>query len=116
MSTVEFSLINTEPLTFKVDGMSDGEGSMPVFLEKDMVLTLVSGKWPLVDYHDCDIHTFVFQKADGSQFSMLLSGFTYDCTFSKEIQQKHVETEGTYIGISMKELTKEVEGNEHSPE
>lgn len=116
MSTIDFSLINTEPLTFKVDGMRDGEGSMPVFLENDMVLTLVSGKWPLVDSHDCDIHTFVFQKADGSQFSMLLSGFTYDCTFSKEIQQKHVETKGTYIGINVKELPKEVEGNEHSPE
>ena len=116
MSTVEFSLINTEPLTFKVDGMRDGEGSMPAFLEKDMVVTLASGKWPLVDYRDCDRHTFVFQKADGSQFSMLLSGFTYDCTLPKEIQQEQVETEGTYIGISMKELTKEVEENEHSPE
>jgi hypothetical protein len=113
MSTVEFSLINTEPLTFKVDGMRDGEGSMPAFLEKDMVLTLVSGKWPLVDYHDCDVHTFVFQKADGSQFSMLLSGFTYDCAFSKEIQQKHIEEEGRYIGITVKELTK---AGQHSPE
>ena len=113
MSTIEFSLINTEPLTFKVDGMRDGEGSMPAFLEKDMVLTLVSGKWPLVDYHDCDVHTFVFQKADGSQFSMLLSGFTYDCALPKEIQQKHIEEEGRYIGITVKELHN---ARQHSPE
>ena len=107
MSTVEFSLINTEPLTFKVDGMSDDdEGAMPAFLQKDMVLTLVSGKWPLVDYRDCDVHTFVFQKADGSQFSMLLSGFTYGCTWDKERQQKRIEMDGMYIGISVKELPK----------
>ncbi len=106
MSIVKFSLINTEPLTFKVNGMMDDEGSMPVFLEKDIVLTLVSGKWPPVDYRDCDVHTFVFQKTDGSQFSMLLSGFTYDCVLPKEIQQKHIEQEGRYIGISMKELPK----------
>ena len=107
MSTVEFSLINTEPLTFKVDGMSDDdEGAMPAFLQKDMVLTLVSGKWPLVDYHDCDVHTFVFQKTDGSQFSMLLSGFTYDCTWEKGRQQKRIEMDGMYIGISVKELPK----------
>jgi hypothetical protein len=117
MSTVEFSLINTEPLTFKVDGMSDDdEGAMPAFLQKDMVLTLVSGKWPLVDYRDCDVHTFVFQKADGSQFSMLLSGFTYDCTWEKGRQQENVEQEGTYIGITLKELPKEGEETEHSPE
>jgi len=106
MSTIEFSLINTEPLTFKVDRMMDGEGSMPAFLAKDMVLTLVSGKWPLVDWRDCDVHTFVFQKADGSQFSMLLSGFTYDCTWEKERQQKHIEEDGRYIGITVKELAK----------
>lgn len=116
MSTVDFSLINTEPITFKVDGMRNGEGSMPAFLAKDMVLTLASGKWSLVDYHDCDVHTFVFQKADGSQFSMLLSGFTYDCTWEKGLQQKHVEAEGTYIGITLKELPKEKEETEHSSE
>lgn len=117
MSTVDFSLINTEPLTFKVREMSDGdEGAMPEFLKKDMVLTLVSGKWPLVDYRDCDVHTFVFQKADGSQFSMLLSGFTYGCTWEKERQQKQIEMEGMYIGISVKEVAKAGEGTEHSPE
>ena len=107
MSTIDFSLINTEPLTFKVREMSDDEGAMPAFLQKDMVLTLVSGKWPLVDYRDCGVHTFIFKKADGSQFSMLLSGFTYGCTWDKERQQKRIEIDGMYIGISVKELSKD---------
>jgi hypothetical protein len=38
---------------------------------------------------------------------MLLSGFTYDCSFSKDIQQKHIEEEGRYIGITVKELAKD---------
>lgn len=117
MSTIDFSLINTQPLTFKVREMSDDdEGAMPAFLEKDMVLTLVSGKWPLVDYRDCGVHTFIFQKADGSQFSMLLSGFTYGCTWDKERQQKQIEIEDMYIGISVKEVAKAGEATKHSPE
>ena len=105
MGTVEFYLTNTEPLTFKVDGMRDDEGQLPTFLVKDMIVTLVLGKWPLEDYRDCDRHTFVFQKHDGSQFSMLLTGFTYDCTWSKNKQQEKIDNGDTSIGIALVELT-----------
>ena len=104
MGTVEFYLTKTEPLTFKVGGMVDDEGQLPAFLLKDMIVTLVSGKWPLDDYRDCDRHTFVFQKDDGSQFSMLLTGFTYDCTWSKNKQQEKIDNGDMSIGISLVEL------------
>jgi hypothetical protein len=89
---------------FKVIGMREESHTIPEFLTKDMMVELVSGKWPLVDYNDCDCHTFVFQKADGSQFSMLLSGFTYSCTWTPEKQQQAIETGGDHIRITLLEL------------
>lgn len=98
------TLVETEPLMFKVRGMREESDTMPAFLTKGMLVELVSGKWPLVDYRDCDCHTFVFQKADGSQFSMLLSGFTYSCTWTLEKQQEAIETGGDHIRITLLEL------------
>ena len=106
MSEIEFSLTNTAPLTFKIDGMRDNEGALPSYLTKDMVVTLVSGKWPLVDYNDCDCHTFVFQKVDGSQFSLLLSGFTFSCSLTKEKQQEILNKGINNLIISLLELPK----------
>ena len=107
MSVVSFRLVNTQPVTFKVYKMADEGDTMPNFLRKGMIVTLVTGKWPLKDYLDAgDCHTFVFQKADGSRFSMLLRGFTYDCTYPLEQQQKHVEAENVYIGIDVREILK----------
>ena len=108
--SVEFSLTNTEPMTFKVmEPRGEDSGKMPTFLEKDMVLTLVSGKWPLGDYTDCGgRHTFVFQKADGSQFSMLLDGFCCRCSLPKEAQQAFINNGEGFISICLLEVpTKE---------
>lgn len=92
-------------MTFKVLGPSDEDsGKMPEFLEKEMTLKLVSGKWPLDDYTDCNRHTFVFQKADGSQFSMLLDGFCYRCSLPKEEQQAYINNGEGFISISLLEL------------
>lgn len=102
--SAEFLLINVEPLTFKVrdpDPLPPPQ-PLPAYLEKDMVLTLVSGKWPLVDHTDCNRHTFVFKKADGSQFSMLVSGFCWGCGKSKEEQQELL-TNGYKIKIIVSE-------------
>jgi hypothetical protein len=97
-----FSLINTTPLTFKVEATrNECKMVVPLFLEVDMVLTLVSGKWPLGDYTDCNgRHTFVFQKPDGKQFSMKLDGFTYDCSHPLVTQQGNI-VEHNYPGISL---------------
>jgi hypothetical protein len=108
MHRIEFSLTNTEPLTFKVCGMMDvyGEnnGTLPIYLTKDMIVTLVSGKWPLGDYTDCNRHTFVFQKEDGTQFSLLVIGFTLLCSLPKEKQQDILNEGGTHIVISLLEI------------
>ena len=107
MSIVHFRLVNTQPVTFKVYKMADEGDTMPEFLTKDMIVTLVTGKWPLTDYLDAfDRHTFVFQKVDGSRFSMLLRGFTYDCTHSLEQQQRHIDTKNAHIGIDVREISK----------
>ena len=106
--SVELSLTNTEPMTFKVMGSRE-QYKMPASLEKDMPLTLVSGKWPLGDYTDCGgRHTFVFQKADGSQFSMLLDGFCCRCSLPKEAQQEFINNGEGVISICLLEVpTKE---------
>lgn len=109
MHYLEFSLTNTTPLTFKVWGITNDGGvkklSLPPDLPKGTIVTMVSGKWPLGDYRDCDgRHTFVFEKADGVRFSLLLAGFTYDCSFPKEQQQAILDKGETYIGITLQEL------------
>jgi len=108
MHQLEFSLINTAPLTFKVRGMIDDDGlnngTLPSYLTQDMIVTLVSGKWPLVDYHDCGCHTFVFQKICGTQFSLLVDGFTWHCSLPKEKQQEILNEGKTQLIISLLEL------------
>lgn len=104
MSVIEFSLTKTEPMTFNVDGIRDNEGQLPAFIAKDMTVKLISGKWPLEDYKDCGRHTFVFEKDDGSQFSMLVSGFTYTCAWSKEQQHEELQSGARHIRISLVEL------------
>ena len=108
MPTIEFSLIKTEPITFKVSGVrGDDEPKsegLPAYLAIDMNVTLVSGKWPLYDYQDCGKHLFVFQKADGSQFTMVVGGFAYDCTKPIERQPELLGL-GHNIHIEVEELT-----------
>jgi hypothetical protein len=56
-------------------------------LKTDMIVTLVSGKWPLDDYHDNDgkvIHQF--KTSDGTLFSTILDGFDFQCTYPVEKQ------------------------------
>ena len=105
MSVIEFSLTKTEPMTFNVDGIRDNEGQLRAFLTKDMTVKLISGKWPLEDYKDCGRHTFVFEKDDGSQFSMLVSGFTYTCAWSKEQQHEELQSGARHIRISLIDLS-----------
>jgi len=86
-SVVSFDLIDIKTLQFKLLGT---ESHMHHSLEaqappaphaKDDKVKLISGKFPLNDYNDLNIHTYVFEKEDGTQFSGVLCGFTYDCTF-----------------------------------
>lgn len=85
-------LTSLEPMQFKVDEEyinNYNAFKLPAFLEKNMVLTLVSGKWPLGDYNDCNgKHIFKFTKPDGTEISLYLQGFTWDCSESKIKQQK----------------------------
>jgi len=108
MHRLEFSLNNTAPLTFKVRGMIDDDGlnngTLPSYLTQDMIVTLVSGKWPLGDCRDCGCHTFVFQKVDGSQFSLLVDGFTFSCSLTKEKQQEILNKGINNLIISLLEL------------
>jgi len=110
MHRIEFNLIKTEPITFKVCGVTEDPHvttdppPLPAYLQKDMIVTLASGKWPLVDYRDCNVHKFVFQKEDGSQFTLLLCGFTCYCTESMEKQQELLGTDGL-LSISLEEVT-----------
>jgi hypothetical protein len=103
----DFSLNSVEPLTFKIDGPTiihdQNNNVLPSYLVKDMIVKLVSGVWPLVDYNDCNKHTFVFQKPDGSQFSMLLNGFSWQCCENTETQKKLLE-EGSIGNIYLSEI------------
>ena len=91
-------------MTFKVcEEQHPGQTRpLPSFLQKDMVLTLVSGKWPLGDYTDCGKHLFTFKKPDDSEVSMWVRGFTWDCSVSKEEQAK-LMTEGQIPSIDVVE-------------
>jgi len=85
MSVVSFDLIDVHTLQFKLLGtethMSHSLEAPPAPHAKDDKVKLIDGKFPLNDYKDLDIHTYVFEKEDGTQFSGVLCGFTYDCTF-----------------------------------
>ena len=82
---VSFDLIDINNMKFKILGVETsvyGEIEAPPAPHvNDEVVKLVSGKFPLNDFMDLGIHTYVFQKEDESQFSGILTGFTYDCTF-----------------------------------
>ena len=84
-STVSFDLIDINNMKIKMLGLeSKLHGNFeapPAPHAKDEVVSLVSGKFPLNDFTDLGIHTYVFQMENGTQFSAILTGFTYDCTF-----------------------------------
>ena len=107
--SANLKLINAELMTFKVceEEVFHASLALPTFLEKDMVLTLISGKWPLTDYNDCDgKHIFKFSKPDGTEISLYLQGFTWDCTVSKSEQEKLL-SEGCIPSISVSAVTPE---------
>ena len=94
---LHFYLVNTTPLTFMLHQVYMKHAELlPGLFEKNMIVTLVSGKWPLGDCVDCGQQTFVFQKADGLQFSMLLTGFTWMCSLQNEEQQVELDNSDTY--------------------
>lgn len=99
-------LTSLEPMQFKVDEEYSNNYNalkLPAFLEKDMVLTLVSGKWPLGDYNDCNgKHIFKFTKSDGTEISLYLQGFTWHCSECK-IKQQKLMSEGHIPSISVSE-------------
>ena len=92
MIELDFYLTNTQPLTFMLRRLFiKDDNPVPAIFEKEMVVTLVSGKWPLGDCTDCGNHTFVFQKANGSQFAMLVTGFTWNCALPIKEQQVEID-------------------------
>jgi len=94
---IHFYLVSTEPLTFMLNQVYiKNIELLPVLFEKNMIVTLVSGKWPLGDCVDCGKQKFVFQKADGVQFSMLLTGFTWMCSLPNKEQQVELNNSKTY--------------------
>jgi len=54
--------------------------SPPAPFVKDEIITLVVGPYPLTDYRDIRVHTYVVERANGQQVSGILDTFTYDCT------------------------------------
>lgn len=97
MIELQFYLTDTQPLTFMLRRLFiKDDNPVPAIFEKEMVVTLASGKWPLGDCIDCGQQTFVFQKADGSQFSMLLTGFTWMCSLPIKEQQIELDNSNTY--------------------
>ena len=92
MIELDFYLTNTQPLTFMLRRLFiKDDNPVPAIFEKEMVVTLVSGKWPLGDCNDCGKHTFVFQKTDGTQFVMLVTGFTWMCSLPIKEQQIEID-------------------------
>jgi hypothetical protein len=52
---------------------------------KEETVRLISGKFPLQDYTDTSRHSqhvYVFERADGTEVSGILDGFSYDATFA----------------------------------
>ena len=92
MTQLEFYLIDTLPLTFILGGvLIRSNNTLPAILKKGMIVNLLSGKWPLDNRNDCSCQTFVFQKTDGSQFKMLVTGFTWNCTLPTKEQQIDID-------------------------
>lgn len=84
-AVVTFEQVVKGALNFKVlgavkDHYEHGYGDPPSYIQKDEIVTLITGKFPLDDYKDCNVHTYTFEKGDGTRFSGRLDGFTYDCT------------------------------------
>jgi len=90
MTSVVFDVINVITMELKVLGLRDPSDlgkhtNPPSPLVKDEIVRLVSGKYPLQDYTDTSNHSshvYVLEKADGTQVSGILDGFSYDCTFA----------------------------------
>jgi hypothetical protein len=90
MTSVSFDVVNTTTMELKVLGVRDPSDpgtytAPPLPLVKDELVRLISGKYPLQDYTDTSNHSshvYVLEKADGTEVSGILDGFTYDCTFA----------------------------------
>jgi hypothetical protein len=102
---MHLQLICVEPLTFKIIAEKDDHhnyqrdlDSIPATLGLNMRLVLVSGKWPLGDYTDNGKETFIFRTLSGSCFSVLLTGFTHDCSDDIIVQDHHIRV-GNFPGI-----------------
>lgn len=86
-------LVDKSELKFKIIGVKNDYESLeydspPEPHVKDEIVTLISGKFPLDDYKDTYTyakHQYVFEKADGSQFTVTLHSFTYDCTHASTL-------------------------------
>jgi len=93
---LDFYLVDASQLKFMVHQILLKDNNLlPSLFEKDMIVTLVSGKYPLADI-DCGQQTFVFQKANGSQFAMLVTGFTWMCALPIKEQQIELDNSKTY--------------------
>jgi len=88
MTSVAFNVVNTITMELKVLGVRDPSDpgtytNPPNPLVKDEIVRLISGKYPLNDYTDTSKHSshvYVLEKADGTDISGILDGFSYDCT------------------------------------
>jgi hypothetical protein len=61
-------------------------------LKTDMIVTLVSGKWPLGDYHDNDGTVIQqFKTSDGTLFSTILFSFCHYCCIPIEKQIQNLK-------------------------
>lgn len=84
-----------------IDKLRSAPTQINPHLKTNMIVTLVSGKWPLSDYRDNDgtvIHQF--KTSDGTQFSTILNGFDFQCTGSVEKQiQNFDEYKPSFCGV-----------------
>ena len=88
---VRFDIINVNEMLLEIVGVFDYWSyeykDPPAPLVKGQKVHLISGKFPLHDYKDCSgygNHLYTFKKEDGSIFTGILCGFTYDCTYACE--------------------------------
>jgi hypothetical protein len=87
--TVEFEMVDVANRKLKVLGIINIEkgtyDSPPSPFVKDEIVTLAEGVYPLTDYMDTSYHkahTYVLERADGTQIRGILHGFSYDCTYA----------------------------------
>ena len=90
MTSVRFDVVNTTTMELKVLGIRDPSNpgtytAPPLPFIKEELVRLISGKYPLHDYTDTSKHSshvYVLEKADRTEVSGILDGFTYNCTFA----------------------------------